>query len=63
MNDLGQRIIDYRVRHDIKTQREFAKLVGLGEITVSNIERGLPCSRFTEAKIKLFLDSEVMESE
>lgn len=38
MNNLGQRLILYRAVNGL-SQREFAKRVGLGEMTIVHIER------------------------
>ena len=55
MNELGQKIFDYRVENKL-TQEEFAEKVGVTLQTISNIENGYQnASKFTRARIERVL--------
>lgn len=58
MDDLRQRMFDYRVKHRLSREK-FAKLCGISLQTAHYVERGLQKpSAMTRAKIELVLKEE-----
>lgn len=61
MNNLSEKIISYRAKHDL-SQIEFADLCKVTAQTISNIERGVQDpSKLTLAKILNIIDGDKKE--
>ena len=54
---LAEEIIKYRAKHDIN-QCEMARLCRVDRATIVKLEKGVNCSKITEAKIRLIIDEE-----
>lgn len=52
---LSDDVIRFRAKHGIR-QMEMAKLVGVTQQTLCAIEKGKTPSKFTEAKIRIFME-------
>ena len=56
--DLSERILNYRVKHNL-TQQEFADLVGVKKLTIWRAENNGNISKITKIKIENVIGNEV----
>lgn len=52
---LSEDVIRFRARHGIR-QKDLAEMVGVTQQTLCAIEKGKAPSKFTEAKIRIFME-------